>query len=243
MDKVLLVTGGSSEVGIQLIRDVYSDYKLIYIQYFHMNEELQRLVDEISNSVEVILVQCDFSDSCSVTNLIDSIKTNGVLPNQIVHLPAPKAYNKQFHKDVWDNFDAGWEVSVHSIVEILKAFIPNMSKQRYGRIVFMLTSNTINNPAKYQSSYVTVKYALLGLMRSLAVEYIDKGITVNGVSPDMMETKFLSELPHLIVEQNAANSPIGRNIRVDEVVPVIAHMLSDAGASMTGQNIGITGGL
>jgi 3-oxoacyl-[acyl-carrier protein] reductase len=90
---------------------------------------------------------------------------------------------------------------------------------------------------------VTVKYALLGLMKSLAVEYADKGITVNGVSPDMMETKFLSDIPEMIVEQNRENSPLGRNILVEEVTPLMKHMLSDAGASMTGQNIGITGGL
>jgi 3-oxoacyl-[acyl-carrier protein] reductase len=118
-----------------------------------------------------------------------------------------------------------------------------MAKNRYGRIVFMLTSCTQNYPAKYQSSYVTVKYALLGLMKSLSVEYANKGITVNGVSPDMMETKFLSDIPEMVLEQNRENSPIGRNVFVGEVTPVICHMLSDMGASMTGQNVGITGGL
>lgn len=84
------------------------------------------------------------------------------------------------------------EDSVAAMIEAIKADgrIPNMAKKKYGRIVFMLTSCTINNPPKYQSSYVTVKYALLGLMKALAVEYADRGITVNGVSPDMMETKF-----------------------------------------------------
>lgn len=132
---------------------------------------------------------------------------------------------------------------MRSIVLILQEFIASMAKNRYGRIVFMLTGNTKNIPAKYQTSYVTVKYALLGLMKSLSVEYMDRSITVNGVSPDMMETKFLSELPELIIEQNRERSPLGRNIYVEEVVPVIRLILSDSCASMTGQNIGITGGL
>ena len=243
MEKILLVTGGSSEVGMQLIRAAYTEYKLIYIQYFHMNEKLDTLINELMDLVEIVLIKADFSDINSILEFINTIKEKGSIPNNIVHLPAPKVYNKQFHKDKWENFDIGWEISVHSIVEILRAFIPAMTKQKYGRIVFMLTSNTINMPTKYQVSYVTVKYALLGLMKSLSVEYMDKGITVNGVSPDMMETKFLADIPELIVGQNAANSPLGRNIRVDEVIPVIMHMLSDMGASMTGQNIGITGGM
>lgn len=243
MGKVLLVTGASSEVGIRLIEEIYSDYDSIYMQYRTMNNELQQLIERLEPECNIVPIQADFSDVESVNNMIDEIKKSTILPDNIVHIPAPKAYNKQFHKDRWENYESGWDISVRSIVLILQAFIANMAKNRYGRIVFMLTSCTNNNPPKFQSSYVTVKYSLLGLMKSLSVEYISKGITVNGVSPDMMETKFLSELPELIVENNRENSPIGRNIYVDEVVPVIQYMLSDSAASMTGQNIVISGGL
>lgn len=245
MDKILLITGATSEVGMHLVKEVYENYKLIYLQYRTMNHSFQTMLDElrIKGNTEIIPLEADFSNEDSVVSMIESIKADGRVPNHVVHFPAPKAYNKQFNKDKWENYKAGWEISVHSIVSILKAFIPDMAKQKYGRIVFMLTSCTLNNPPKYQSSYVTVKYALLGLMKSLAIEYADRGITANGVSPDMMETKFLSEIPEYIVEKNKESSPIGRNIYVEEVVPVITYMLSDMAASMTGQNIGITGGL
>lgn len=243
MRKILLVTGASSDVGTQLIKEVYKEYDVIYAQYHHMNGMLQQLLDEIRGKVKIVPLEADFADKNNVLEMIEKIRISGELPNNIVHLPSPKVYNQRFHKDSWDNFELGWEISVHSIVEILKAFIPSMSKSHYGRIVFMLTNYTIGFPPKYLSGYVTVKYALLGLMKSLSVEYMEKGITVNGVSPDMMETKFLSELPDLIIEQNAANSPLGRNIYVEEVIPVIRHMLSDLGASMTGQNVAITGGI
>ena len=89
----------------------------------------------------------------------------------------------------------------------------------------------------------TVKYALLGLMRNLASEYAAKGVMVNAVSPDMMETKFLSGLPELILEQNAKKNPLGRNIHVEEVTPTIEYLLSSASDIVTGQNIGVTGGV
>ena len=185
----------------------------------------------------------DFTDINSVQTMIDKIKEFEIIPNNIVHLSALKAYNSQFHKDKWDNYELGWQISVRSVVLLLQAFISAMAKKHYGRVVFMLTSYTKNIPEKYQSSYVTIKYALLGLMKSLSAEYIDKGITINGVSPDMIETKFLSNIPELIIEKNKVNSPLGRNIYIEEVIPVIQHMLSDLGASMTGQNIVISGGI
>lgn len=243
MEKILLVTGASSDVGMELIKNVCVDCDVIYAQYHRMSDEFQKLIDGVKGRVNIIPLAADFMDSESVLTMIEQIKETGHIPNQIVHLPAPKAYNKQFHKDDWSNYDAAWEISVHSIVAIVKAFVPAMVKNQYGRIVFMLSNCTRNKPPKFQSCYVTIKYALLGLMKSLSVEYMPKGITVNGVSPDMMETKFLSELPHLIVEQNAENSPLGRNVHIEEVIPVIDYLLSDAGAAMTGENISITGGM
>lgn len=243
MRKILLITGASSDVGIELYKSVYAGYDAVFLQYRNKNNEFCEAVAKYSSRVATNAVYADFCDENSVKKMIESIVETGDIPNAVVHLPAPKAYNKQFHKDRWSNFEKGWEVSIRSIVNILQAFMPGMMRGNYGRIVFMLTSYTLNFPAKYQSSYVTVKYALLGLMKALSVEYSRKGITVNGISPDMMETKFLSGIPEMIVGQNRENSPLGRNIYIKEVIPVISYMLSDAGAAMTGQNVGITGGL
>lgn len=243
MERILLLTGASSEVGQHLLRNIYTEYSHIYLQYRHMNDELKALVAEISREISVTEYVCDFENINDLQKMVEEMKSLKICPNNIVHIPAPKVYNSFFHKDTWENYEKGWEISVRSIVEILRALLPNMAKDGYGRVVFLLTSYTVNLPAKYLASYVTVKYALLGLMKALSVEYISKGITVNGVSPDMMETKFLSELPRIMVATYAEKSPIGRNVYVDEVIPIIKYMLSDLGAAMTGQNVAVTGGL
>lgn len=243
MRKILLMTGASSDVGISLLNEIFTDYEMIYLQYRTMNEKLSDAIRRVEKKTTIVQLQADFCDLESVNSMIDKIKEYGVLPNHIVHLPASKAYNIQFHKDQWENFERGWRVSVQSIVLIMQALIKPMAKEHYGRVVLMLTSYTTNMPPKYQSSYVTVKYALLGLMKSLAVEYADRGITVNGVSPDMMETRFLSDLPTLIIEGNRVKSPLGRNILVEEVIPVFKLLLADSSASITGQNIAVTGGM
>ena len=125
---------------------------------------------------------------------------------------------------------------------ILQKFIPKMSKNKYGKIVFMLSAYLLGVPPKFQSPYITIKYALYGLMRTLASEYASRGITVNGVSPDMIETRFLSEIQEVIIKKNAEQNPLGRNMTVKDVIPIIDYLLSDKAEAVTGQNIGITGG-
>lgn len=238
--KVLLVTGASSDVGCRLIREVAADYEVILAHYCQSKETLDEIKKDIGD--KLILLQADFTRSDDVTHMIDEINALGYIPDHIVHLPAKKVRPEKFHKIELEQYCTGFQTSVASIVLILKHFIPKMTKQKYGKIIFMLTSFTLNAPPKYQAPYITVKYALLGLMRDISREYAEKGIMVNGVSPDMMETKFLSDMPEIVVRQNAENSPMGRNLYVEDVIPTFLYLLSDGADAVTGQNIGVTGG-
>ena len=240
-EKILLVTGASSDVGSALIRKTASSYGHIWAHYCSSPEVTERLAGEIGDRIKP--VRADFSDPDSVKEMTALIEESGLIPDHIVHFSALKAFNKNFHKGSWSDFQNGIDTSLRSVYMILNAFIPYMRKKRYGKIVFMLTSCVLGMPPKYQSSYVTVKYALLGLMKSIAAEYADRGITSNAVSPDMIETRFLSDVPELIIKQNAEKNPTGRNLCVDDVLPAFEYLLSDKADMVSGQNIGITAGM
>ena len=238
--KILLVTGASSDIGCALLKKIARNYDKVWAHYYKSSVVIQELKKELGN--HIIPVQADFSDIGSTQKLIDEIKAQGDILDHIVHLSAPKAHNLQFHKNIWDNYQNEIGISLRSITMILQSFILGMAGQRYGKVIFMLSAYLLDVPPKFQSPYITVKYALLGLMRNLAAEYASKGIVVNAVSPDMIETKFLSELSELVKEQSAKNNPMGRNIYVEEVVPTIEYLLSPGSDVVTGQNIGVTGG-
>lgn len=240
-NKVLLVTGASSDIGSAFVKRNINKYSLIYAHYNSSKYELEKISND--NPGKLVLLQADFSENESVDKFIDSIKECGQVPDHIVHFSSPKAVNEKFHKVAWENFEKGIDTSLKSIVRILKEFMPSMAKNKYGKVVFMLTSYVIGVPPKYQTPYVTVKYALMGLMKGLSTEYASKGITVNAVSPDMMDTKFLADLPHLVVEQSAEESPLKRNLTVDEVIPAFEYLLSDAADAVNGANIPVTAGI
>lgn len=238
--KVLLITGASSEIGARLIRQIAYEYRMIWAHYCHSKDIVEGLFEEFGD--KIIPVQADFLDWDSTQKMADVICKSGDLPDHIVHLPAPKAFNLQFHKCHWNDYQKEVDISLRSIVMLLESFVPWMVRKKYGKVVFMLSSYVIGVPPKFQSPYITVKYALLGLMRNLASEYAGKGITVNAVSPDMMETKFLSQLPEIIIEQNAKRNPRGQNISIDEVISAFQYFLSEGANAVTGQNLAVTGG-
>ena len=230
---ILLVTGASSDLGSSLIRDTYKNYKKIWAHYNSSADIVERLREELGDVI--CPIQADFSSFDSTLNMIETIRNSGELPNHIVHFSAQKYKLLQFRKCSWDDYQIELDTSLRSITMILNEFLPNMVKEHYGKVVIVLSSVTIGEPPKFQSTYVTTKYALLGLMKSLSVEYADKGIIVNAVSPDMIETKFLSELPSLIIEQNAQKR---KNLIIEDVIPVIEELLSNNNF-VSGENIPI----
>ena len=237
--RVLFVTGASSELGCRLICNVADQFDLIIAHYNSNDKELLELHNRIGDKMHIF--QADFSKEESIEKMLEEIDSLGVVPTHIVHLPSEKMVIQKFHKTQIAQYEMGFRVGVLSIVQVLKHFLPLMSKRKYGKVIFMLTSLTVNTVPKYQAPYVTSKYALLGLMKDLAQEYAEKGISINGISPDMIETKFLSEIPQLLVEQNASKSPLGRNLNVDDVIPKLEYLLSNETDMICGQNIEVSG--
>ncbi len=239
-EKILLVTGASSDIGISLIKKISDGYDYIIAHYNRESEKLIELKKDLGE--KLIPLKGDFKDENKTYDFVNSIKELNLIPTDIVHLPAGLVQNVKFSKLNWEDFKNDIDISLRSLVIILNNFLPIMAKNKYGKVIVMLTSYTKNIPPKYLANYVTSKYALLGLVKALANEYADKNIRINGVSPSMIETKFLKNIPELVVKQNALNSPTSKNLDVKDVIPIFEFLLSDGAACITGQNIAITNG-
>ncbi len=239
-EKILLITGASSDIGTKLINEINKDYDYIIAHHNSDDGKLKELKQILGE--KIILIKGNFRDEDDTYKFVEEIKKIEKMPTHILHLTAGKFENIKFSKLTWSKFKDDIDIALRSLVIILNAFLPIMSKNKYGKVLVMLTSCTTNIPPKYLTSYVTSKYALLGLVKALSNEYADKGVRINGISPSMIETKFLENISEIIVKQNAMNSPTRSNLKVDDVIPTIKFLLSEGSNSITGQNIAITNG-
>ncbi len=237
----LLVLGASSDMGMGFLKSTYEKYDHIIAHYRRMSDELQTLGEKIGPD-RITFLQADLAIEDEVRLLIEKIKETCDHPDHIVHFPAPPCENSKFHKIDWEVFQREYDISLKSVVLVLQAFLPKMAKAKYGRVILMLSYVVNNTAPAYCCNYVVTKYAMLGLVKALATEYAPKGITVNGISPGWVNTKYIENQPDMLKEQIASASPMGRNLEVEEIVPTIEFLLSDGAAGINGENVTISFG-
>lgn len=239
MSNTLFILGASSDIGIELIKSVKEDC-LIIAHYNSSNERLLKLEGSIPN--KLVTLKADLSSEDELELLLNTIESNYGIPNKIVHLAASKIENIRFKDVEWENFEKDLDISLKSLVIILNRFLPKLAKEKRGSVVVMLSSYVLGVPPKALAHYTTIKYALLGLVKSLASEYAEKNIRINAVSPSMVETKFLSNINEKLVEISAANNPLKRNAVPSDIAPALKFLLSDDSNYINGANLPITGG-
>lgn len=239
MGNVYLITGASSDVGCALIRRLYQPGDLFLAQGAGDLSGLAPLVKEFPGAIHTFDV--DLTDPAATDLFIEQVSRIAALTH-LVHLPALRVVNTKFKKFDEERFERDMSVQVRSAVKLCKAFVPAMAKAKRGRVLFMLTSYLLGLPPKNTAAYIMAKSALHGLAKSLAADYAGTGVTVNCVMPSMMETKFLADTSNLIVEASAQANPMGRNARVEDVVPAMAFLLGEEAGFITGVSLPITGG-
>lgn len=228
-----LVVGADSDVGGGIIAALHGP---VIAHYYAFPEAVASLKGDI------LPIRGDLSTVEGIEEFIAAVKAPGMHINRIVHLPSAPAKSARLRDLDAATFTRELNISVMSAALTLRAFLPEMAKRNFGRVVLMLTSYVVGVPPKFLASYVTCKYALEGLLKAAAVEYANKGITVNGLAPYMMETKFLRDVADLTVAQSAAANPTGRNARIEDILPAMLMLLDEKNEFITGSVLPVAGG-
>jgi 3-oxoacyl-[acyl-carrier protein] reductase len=241
--KKYLITGASSDIGLELIKRLISAGSPADEYLLFGNGDTAPLIELCKQATcKTYVYDVDLTSQDGVNKLIETTKEVLACPTHFVHLPALRVINTNFKKFNSQRLLLDMQLQVICPAEICKAFLPIMAKQKYGKVLFMLTNYIIGTPPKNTAAYVTAKQALYGLAKSLAADYAPYGITVNTIAPSMMETKFLDDTSELIVAAAAEAHPQKRNATPADVAPAMQFLLSDDANFITGVMLPITGG-
>ncbi|MCJ7492917.1 MAG: SDR family oxidoreductase [Deltaproteobacteria bacterium] len=156
-------------------------------------------------------------------------------------------------KAVVDYDDAFWETLLYVNLTVPYLFskkaLPSMIERRYGRIIMTASVNS-KIGLLHGAAYAASKHGLLGLMRTLAIETAQQGITVNAICPGPVRTRMnnlrveyeAKRLGISVAEFEASLTPIGRRLEPHEIAPLVVYLASREASVITGQAFNIDGG-
>ena len=141
-----------------------------------------------------------------------------------------------------EDWDVVLATNLTSAFRCTQAVLRPMMKQRHGRIINICSVVGQSGNAG-QTNYAASKAGLIGFTKSLAREVASRGITVNVVSPGMIETDITAALDERVREAFAKQIPVGRFGAPRDVAAAVRFLASDEAAYITGQVLGVNGGM
>lgn len=233
MTRTILITGATSSFGQELIARLPSETKIIA-------QSRQPLPVAISKDPRIINVVSDLSKSDFLKDFESQIDFSQI--DEIVHFAAAPMRMQNFSATKSEQLLVDYQTNFVSIVSLLaKVAATRKQNQRQIRVVLTLT-DMLRSPKKGETSYITSKFALLGLIKSLSAEYSGNDLRINAVSPSLVETKYVGHFPEFLRKDISNKHPMKRHCTVAEVIDSVEFLLSPQSSFINGQNIYINGG-
>lgn len=184
----------------------------------------------------------DLMNDGDINALVDKVLVDYKRVDIMVNAASHPVKINSFDKKTWPDFEDHFQVQLKGGFGVIQKLLPGMKANKSGRIINILTSYTIGQPPSGLSDYITAKYALLGLTKSLAKELGKYNITVNAVSPGFIKNKFTKNVPEKFAEILISQTPLGRLTTAADVARVVGFLCSDDADFITGENINLSGG-
>ncbi|GGJ83090.1 3-oxoacyl-[acyl-carrier-protein] reductase [Deinococcus aquiradiocola] len=240
--KVALVTGSSRGLGRAMALKLAADGFAVAVHYGRNAEEAARVAAEITGlGVRAEVFGADLSVPANAGRLVeDVIATFGRLDVLVNNAGLTRDGLAIRMKD--EDWDAVIATNLSSAFSASRAAIKHMMRARTGRIVNIASVvGLMGNPG--QANYVASKAGLIGLTKALAKEYGGRGITVNAVAPGFIASDMTAQLPENVQKSYLDGIPLGRFGQPEDVAALVSFLASGAAGYITGQVIGVDGGL
>ncbi len=240
--KIALVIGATGGIGtstcIQLAKDGFD----IAIHYNSNENSAKKIKSKILKlGKRAIIVKADITKKNEVSDMFQYLDNRFDSLTALVNCSMTKFFNIKFHDLDYKYINDQLKINLKGVFNLLKAAVPRMGKNNYGKIV-NITSISTEQPVSQLTHYITAKSALEGFTKALAIELAAKGIRLNLVSPGMTNTELIFDIPEKIKVLNAAKTPLKRLADPGDVAYAISYLVSEKSDYLTGETIRVNGG-
>jgi 3-oxoacyl-[acyl-carrier protein] reductase len=242
-NKVALVTGSARGIGRAIslkLAEVGASVVLNDIP--SASESLEGVANEVrALKRQALAVTADVSSTEEVARMVESV-TNTFGKIDILVNNAGIARDGLVIRMSDDDWNAVLNIDLKSVFLCTRAVLRPMLKQRWGRIVSISSIVGIHGNAG-QANYTAAKAGVIAFTKSVAKEVASRGITVNAVAPGYIDTKMTQSLDEKQSQELLKRIPIGYAGTPRDVAEVVAFLASDEARYITGQVLGVDGGM
>ncbi len=247
-----LITGGSRGIGAatsNALAALGASITLLARDAGRLKQQSDHLRAEYDT--KVFFASADMTSEQDIADsFAQSVAANGAIDILVNNAGIGKS--APFHRMDLEFWQAILDLNVTGTFLCTKQVFDAMRERGYGRIVNIASTVGLRG-YPYITAYTASKHAVVGLTRSLALEVVKKGVTVNAVCPGYTETDLVAEAIDNIVDKSGRNgsevkseienmSPMGRMVTPEEVAESVAWLCLPSSASITGQSIVVAGG-